>query len=82
LEVREIIRNCLDEVRSILETGRTALDAVAHRLIEKEVLDDLELLELLEKNGFPISARARKNLLEQPNAHQTPMVDQITTRPD
>jgi hypothetical protein len=40
------------------------------------------LLELLEKNGFPISARARKNLLEQPNAHQTPMVDQITTRPD
>ncbi|MBO0697288.1 MAG: ATP-dependent zinc metalloprotease FtsH [Zavarzinella sp.] len=82
LEVREIIRNCLDEVRAILENGRRALDAVAQRLIEKEVLDDLELLELLDKNGFPISGRARKNLLEQPTVHQTPMVDQITTRPD
>ena len=62
--------------------GRNALDAVAHRLIEKEVLEDRELLELLEKSGFPISAAARKNLLEQPNAHQPPMVDQITTRVD
>ncbi|HKB03778.1 MAG TPA: ATP-dependent zinc metalloprotease FtsH [Gemmataceae bacterium] len=82
LEVRAIIQTCLDEVRSILEEGRTALDAVAQRLIEKEVLDDLELLELLEKNGFPISAKARKNLLEQPHPHQAPMTDQITTRPD
>jgi cell division protease FtsH len=80
LEVRAIIQGCLEEVRVVLETGRTALDAVARRLIEKEVLDDLELLELLEKNGFPISAPARKNLLEQPIAHQTPMIDQITTR--
>jgi cell division protease FtsH len=81
LEVRAIIQSCLDEVRTILDSGRLALDAVAQRLIEKEVLDDLELLELLEKSGFPISAKARKNLLEQPNAHQTPMIDQITTRP-
>ena len=81
LEVRAIIQGCLEEVRTILDKGRTALDAVAHRLIEKEVLDDLELLELLEKNGFPISAKARKNLLEQPNVHQVPMTDQITTRP-
>lgn len=80
LEVRAIIENCLNQVRGIMEKGRTALDAVAQRLIEKEVLDDLELLELLEKNGFPISAAARKNLLEQPAAHQTPMIDQITTR--
>jgi len=80
LEVRAIIQTCLDEVRSVLDEGRTALHAVAQRLIDKEVLDDLELLELLEKNGFPISAAARKNLLEQPTAHQTPMIDQITTR--
>jgi cell division protease FtsH len=80
LEVRSIIQGCLDEVRAILDRGRTALDAVARQLIEKEVLDDLELLELLEKNGFPISATARKNLLEQPVAHPTPMIDQITTR--
>jgi cell division protease FtsH len=80
LEVRAIIETCLNQVRTVIDQGRTALDAVAQRLIEKEVLDDLELLELLEKNGFPISAMARKNLLEQPAAHQTPMIDQITTR--
>jgi phosphoserine phosphatase len=50
----------------------------AQFLIEKEVLEDRELLELLEKNGFPISAAARKNLLEH-HARQTPMIDQITT---
>jgi cell division protease FtsH len=79
LEVRGIIDSCLQEVRTILDKGRVALNAVAQRLIEKEVLEDRELLELLDKNGFPISAAARKNLLEH-HAHQTPMIDQITTR--
>jgi cell division protease FtsH len=77
LEVRAIIDGCLHEVRDILDRGRLALDAVAQRLIEKEVLEDRELLELLEKSGFPISAAAKKSLLEH-NAHQTPMIDQIT----
>jgi cell division protease FtsH len=77
LEVRAIIEGCLNEVRDILQGGRIALDAVAQRLIEKEVLEDRELLELLEKSGFPISVAARKNLLEH-NAHQTPMIDQLT----
>lgn len=81
LEVRAIIDSCLTEVRGILDKGRTALDAVAQRLIEKEVLEDRELLELLDKSGFAISASARKNLLEQP-AKQPPMVDQLTTRAD
>jgi cell division protease FtsH len=81
LEVRAIIEACLGEVRGILEKGRPALDAVAQRLIDKEVLEDQELLELLEKSGFAISAAARKNLLEHP-ANQPPMVDQITTRAD
>jgi cell division protease FtsH len=81
LEVRAIIDGCLAEVREILDKGRTALNAVANRLIEKEVLEDRELLELLDKSGFAISAAARKNLLEQP-ANQPPMVDQITTRAD
>jgi cell division protease FtsH len=82
LEVRDIIQGCLQQVRVILADGKEALEAVAQALIEKEVLDDLELLELLEKNRFPISAAARKSLLEHPSPHQTPMVDQITTRPD
>jgi cell division protease FtsH len=77
LEVRAIIENCLDVVRDILGRGRRALDSVAQRLIEKEVLEDRELLELLEKSGFPISAAAKKSLLEH-NAHQAPMIDQIT----
>lgn len=77
LEVRAIIDACLHEVRDILERGRTALDAVAQRLIEIEVLEDRELLELLDKNGFAISAAARKSLQEH-HAHQQPMIDQIT----
>jgi cell division protease FtsH len=77
LEVRAIIENCLNEVRDILQRGRLALDAVAERLIEIEVLEDRELLELLEKSGFPISAAARKSLLDH-HARQTPMIDQIT----
>ena len=78
LEVRAIIEACLHQVRDVLDGGRKALAAVADRLIEKEVLEDRELLELLEKNGFPISAAARKNLLEH-HARQKPMIDQITT---
>ncbi|HJZ91090.1 MAG TPA: ATP-dependent zinc metalloprotease FtsH [Gemmataceae bacterium] len=79
LEVRAIVQSCLQEVRTILENGRPALEAVSQRLIEKEVLEDRELLEILEKSGFPISAAAKKSLLEHP-AHAPPMVDQITTR--
>jgi cell division protease FtsH len=78
LEVRAIIEACLHQVREILDKGQKALAAVAQRLIEKEVLEDRELLELLEKNGFPISAAARKNLLAH-HARQLPMIDQITT---
>jgi cell division protease FtsH len=77
LEVRAIIDSCLTDVRNLLDQGRNALTAVAQRLIEKEVLEDRELLELLEASGFPISALARQNLLEH-NAYQSRMVDQIT----
>ena len=58
LEVREIIQSCLHLVRVILEDGKGALEAVAQQLIEKEVLDDLQLLALLDKNRFPTSAAA------------------------
>jgi cell division protease FtsH len=77
LEVRAIVDGCLHEVRDILERGRPALDAVAERLIEVEVLEDRELLELLDKSGFQISAAARRNLQEH-HSRQTPMIDQIT----
>jgi len=78
LEVRSIIEGCLQQVRTVLNDGRKSLEVVALRLVEKEVLEDRELLELLEQSGFPISAAARKNLLE--HNRQKPMVDQITIR--
>jgi cell division protease FtsH len=51
LEVRSIIQSALDEVRNILLERRRALDALAQRLIEKEVVDGPELRLLLEAHA-------------------------------
>jgi cell division protease FtsH len=50
LEVRKIIDDALNAVRQILSDRREALEAVARRLIEKEVIDGVELREILESN--------------------------------
>lgn len=47
-EVRGIIDRSILEVRRILETRREALEAVAKRLIESEVIDGSELREIVE----------------------------------
>ena len=39
VEVRKIIDDATEEVRRILQSRRAALEAVAQRLIEKEVID-------------------------------------------
>lgn len=49
LEVQRIIEEATAEVRSLLESRRTALEAVAQRLIEKEVIDGAELRQLLDQ---------------------------------
>ncbi len=49
VEVRKIIDDATAEVRSILSTRQRALEAVAQRLIEKEVIDGAELRQLLEE---------------------------------
>ena len=49
LEVRKIIDDATNEVRAILQARRQALEAVAQRLIEKEVIDAAELHQLLEQ---------------------------------
>lgn len=72
-----IIEGCLQKIRTVLQEGKAPLEAVAQRLVEKEILEDRELLELLEAFGFPIRTSARKNLLE--HTRQKPMVKQITT---
>jgi cell division protease FtsH len=49
LEVRKILDDATDEVRNILLARRAALEAVAGRLVEREVIDGTELRQLLEQ---------------------------------
>ena len=48
LEVRKIIEDSLGEVRTIVLDRRAALEALAKRLMETEVIDGKDLRELLE----------------------------------
>jgi cell division protease FtsH len=48
LEVRKILEDATGAVRDILHTRRKALEAVAARLVEKEVIDGDELRQLVE----------------------------------
>jgi cell division protease FtsH len=48
-EVKKILDDATEEVRAILRSRRAALDAVAQRLVVKEVIDGTELRELLEQ---------------------------------
>jgi cell division protease FtsH len=50
LEVRKIIEDAAEEVRGILASRRDALEALAQRLIVKEVIDGAELRLLLEQH--------------------------------
>lgn len=49
-EIRHIIQQALEKVRDILRTRRQALEALAQRLIEKEVIDTDELKQIVEEN--------------------------------
>jgi cell division protease FtsH len=51
LEVRKIIDDATASVREVLQTRREALEAIALRLMEKEVIDSRELRELLDQHG-------------------------------
>jgi cell division protease FtsH len=50
-EVRHIIDEAVRAVRHILETRRPALEALAKRLIEKEVIDYVEIKEIIDTNS-------------------------------
>jgi cell division protease FtsH len=50
-EIRRIIDESLEKVRHILQTRRKALEAIAERLIEKEIIDTAELREIIEQNS-------------------------------
>ncbi len=51
LEVSKIIADATEEVRRVLQSRRDALEAVAQRLMEKEVIDGDELRQLLEEHS-------------------------------
>jgi cell division protease FtsH len=50
-EIKRIIDESLERVRHILENRRGALEALAKRLIDKEVIDTEELNEIVEANS-------------------------------
>jgi cell division protease FtsH len=50
VEVRSIIEDATTAVREVLLARRAALEAIAQRLIEKEVMDRTELMQLLEQH--------------------------------
>jgi len=50
LEVRTILHDATTAVREVLLARRAALEAIAQRLMEKEVMDRTELVQLLEQH--------------------------------
>ena len=50
-EVKRIIDEGIDRTRHILETRRVALDAIAEKLLEIEVIDGQQLKELIEESS-------------------------------
>ncbi len=57
-EIHKILRDCLEETRTILKEHRDQLDKLARTLVVKETLDDREIRELL-KLPAPGDASAR-----------------------
>jgi cell division protease FtsH len=50
-EVRRILDEALQRTRHILETRRSALEAVSRQLMKQEVIDAVELKRLMEENS-------------------------------
>ena len=68
-EVHRIIDEAIEKTRTILSSRRPALQALAGRLIEKEVIDAAELREIVEANSpgmsiVPGTAEQRKRAQE------------------
>jgi cell division protease FtsH len=57
-EVRTIVDGALDRTLRILRERRDVLERTARRLVEKETLDEAELMELVGPGGAPLSQAA------------------------
>jgi cell division protease FtsH len=80
MEVRKIIDDATEEVRSILQGRRNALEVVAKLLVEKEVIDGAELRKVLDENDpgpklVPASAAIEDPLRPSENAQSIASVE-------
>ena len=57
-EVRAIVDRALDRTLNILRERRDALEQTARRLLEKETLDEAELINLVGSSGTPLPQAA------------------------
>ena len=67
-EVQEIVLDRLEQVRHLLNKHRTALHALAQALLEKEVLDGMEIDEIISTvmTGHPEAEEITAQELLQP----------------
>ena len=73
-EVAAIIQVATEEVRAVLEARRGALEAVAQRLIEKEVIDAPELRDILAEHN-PGPQLVPGSIAVEPRAHHDDSAD-------
>lgn len=79
-EVKRIIDQAIERVRRILESRRGALEAIARRLIETEVIDGAELRGIVEASveapllapGTDAEPRAPRHEARGDDAHLPP----------
>jgi cell division protease FtsH len=91
IEVRKIIDQATEQVRKLLRSRRDALEAIAQKLVEKEVIDGAELREMLEQfspgprlvpGSDAIHAGTRRPEIQiQPSGDSSPLDDLGSVKP-
>ena len=79
-EVKRILDESLEKARQILQTRNGALHALANCLIEKEVIDNDELRQIIEANSpnpviVPGTDVALKRFATKPDAHPSDLAE-------
>ncbi|MCX7969783.1 MAG: ATP-dependent zinc metalloprotease FtsH [Armatimonadetes bacterium] len=59
-EVRRIVEECYQRAKNLLQENRHLLDAIAHRLLERETIEGEELDELLRSESVAVAQEARR----------------------
>jgi len=82
-EIRRILDEALQRTRRILETRRQALEALAQRLMEKEVIDQEELREIVEANSpGPVVVPGTEEVKTRRETGSSPKRDTDAASPD